>query len=41
MKVKKIRACLHGDRVTLLEGAPSIVFSGLVYMKGRVTLSAW
>ena len=34
-----LRRCLHGRRVTLLEGAPfSIVFPGFVYMIGRVTL---
>ena len=33
-----LRRCLHGRRVTLLEGAPfSIVFPGFVYMIGGVT----
>ena len=33
-----VRPCLHGGRVTLLEGLPSsIVFPGFVYMRGRVT----
>ena len=34
-----VRACSHGERVTLRGGLPSsIVFPGFIYMPGRVTL---